>query len=208
MSEKQPLATRSDLNTHLIIGVDEAGRGALAGPVAAAAYCFTCEAFEKEMAMCLDDSKKLTPQKREEYARTLQSNTAHGFGAVVFVNIHVIDHINILKATFQAMTKAVHQVNRYIGAQRVTILIDGNQRPPELPESQTVVKGDAQITAIAAASILAKVERDRMMTTLHHDFKHFHWDKNKGYGTQVHRAAMMRYGRSPHHRRSFIRNLG
>ncbi|MDC0344547.1 ribonuclease HII [Alphaproteobacteria bacterium] len=195
------LLTSADLkSSRPIIGVDEAGRGPLAGPVVAAAYTFHCPDFEKEMAAILDDSKKLTAKKREMLFDKLHHDAQKGEGCTISLPADVIDDINIYQATMRAMTEAVFGLT--LDNER-PIYIDGNARPAGLPQSHPVVKGDGKIAAIAAASILAKVSRDRDMMQLHQLHPHFDWHKNKGYGTKTHLQALRDHGTTSYHRMSF-----
>lgn len=179
----------------LLAGVDEAGRGPWAGPVAAAVVVLKPDTSWME----LNDSKKLTPEIRESlYEKIVAESLYH---AVRMVSPDIIDKTNILKATFQAMLEAIRSLEVEPGL----ILIDGNQRIPRLPArlQQTVVGGDAKSASIAAASVLAKVTRDRYMIEADKKFPHYHFASNKGYGTAEHAEALKKYGPSPIHRRSF-----
>lgn len=175
-----------------IAGVDEAGRGPWAGPVVAAAVILDLDAIPPGMA----DSKALTPEEREAiYPRILE--TAHvGVG---IANVARIDRDNILNATMWAMAEAVAGLTV---APRL-VLIDGNRAPKLAAESRTIVKGDARCLSIAAASIVAKVTRDRMMVALGAEFPAYGFERHKGYGTPEHQAALVRHGVTEHHRRSF-----
>lgn len=179
-----------------VAGVDEAGRGPLAGPVVAA-----CVLFERpppdDVRALIDDSKKLTSAKRAEAFRAIRAEARFGIGAA---SVAVIDEINILRATFLAMRRAVDR----LGVVPDHVLIDGNKVPPGLPCPATaVVKGDGLSLSIAAASILAKVTRDRIMLALDPRYPAYRWGQNKGYGSKAHRAAIWTTGLSPHHRRNF-----
>lgn len=175
-------------------GCDEAGRGCLAGPVFAAAVILPPD-FSHPL---LNDSKQVSEKNREEL-RTVIEAAAISY-AVAHVSPQEIDRINILKASFRAMHLA-------LDALTVTprlLLIDGNRftNYRRIPH-RCIVKGDAIYASIAAASILAKTARDCYMKELHQACPQYGWDENKGYGTAVHRAAIKRYGFSPHHRMSF-----
>jgi ribonuclease HII len=177
-----------------LAGVDEAGRGPLAGPVVAAAVVLpqgcTLEG--------LDDSKKLTPARRDALFEQLPG-VALSIG-VGTCSPQEIDRLNILQATMEAMRRAV----RALAIQPDGILIDGNRVPDGLDaEAHALVKGDGRSQSIAAASIVAKVTRDRIMATLAADFPAYGWDGNKGYPTRAHYDALAAHGPSPHHRRSF-----
>jgi len=177
----------------LVAGVDEAGRGPLAGPVVAAAVIFE----KKRIPKGLDDSKKLSAARREKlYAAILEKAVAWGVGEA---GVDEIDLVNIRQATHLAMARAV----RALSPAPVFALVDGNDAPPLPCPCQTIVGGDGLSLSIAAASILAKVTRDRLMLELHALHPEYGWDRNKGYGTAAHLSALARHGASPHHRRSF-----
>ena len=177
----------------LVAGVDEAGRGPLAGPVVAAAVIFE----KKRIPKGLDDSKKLSAARREKlYGAILEKAVAWGIGEA---SVDEIDLVNIRQATHLAMARAV----RALSPAPVFALVDGNDAPPLPCPCQTIVGGDGLSLSIAAASILAKVTRDRLMLELHALHPEYGWDRNKGYGTAAHLSALARHGASPHHRRSF-----
>ncbi len=173
-------------------GVDEAGRGPLAGPVVAAAVILD----RRRVPHGIDDSKKLGEEARETlYERIVR---AHGWG-VGIVEVEEIDRINIYHATMLAMTRAVDA----LGIEPGMVLVDGNALPKWRYPARAIVSGDALSRSIAAASIVAKVTRDRMMRE--YDLVHpgYGWRQNKGYGTAEHRAALLELGPTPLHRRSF-----
>ena len=178
----------------VIAGVDEAGRGPLAGPVVAA-----CVTFKRDYCLPgLFDSKK-TPKEKREYLFDAVYDQALGVGVGV-VDSTYIDQYNILRATFKAMSLAVGQLNELPDA----VLVDGNQTIPGLQVRQiAVVKGDVFITSIAAASIVAKVTRDRIMDEFDHKYPAYGFCKHKGYGTKEHLNSLLLYGPSPIHRMSF-----
>jgi ribonuclease HII len=177
----------------LVAGVDEAGRGPLAGPVMAAAVIFD----RKRIPEGLDDSKKLSPAKREKlYDAIVAAAVAYGIGEA---GVDEIDLINIRQATHLAMARAV----RALQPAPVFALVDGNDAPALPCPCTTIVKGDGKSLSIAAASILAKVSRDRLMLKLHALHPEYGWDRNKGYGTEAHLQALAEHGASPFHRRSF-----
>ncbi len=177
-----------------VAGVDEAGRGPLAGPVVAA--CVLLPDFSSDF-FSLDDSKKLTESKREQLYTFLNERAlAIGVGVV---DAQTIDRINILQATFLAMQKAVENIT----PKPDFILIDGNRRPTWATAAETIVKGDSRSISIAAASIIAKVTRDRMMEEYAQLFPQWGFLKHKGYGTADHIAAIHEHGVSPIHRRTF-----
>lgn len=179
-------------------GVDEVGRGALAGPVVAAAVAWR----DGRPPACvdeLDDSKKLTPAKRFRLAQALGSDPSV-IWAVAWREPQTIDRSNILHASLEALAEAVAALH----PPPLGVYVDGNQalRLPTLPQ-ECVPRGDTQIKQIAAASILAKVLRDRWMAVLHQEYPAYGWDSNVGYGTRDHLEALARLGPSRHHRLSF-----
>jgi ribonuclease HII len=177
-----------------LAGVDEVGRGPLAGPVVAACVVLSQDFFLPGV----DDSKKLTPKKREAlFGQILESAHEVGIG---IVGQKTIDRVNILNASLKAMWKAVNQLK----TQPEFILVDGNQRIPNLPLPQMpVVKGDSQSLSIAAASIVAKVTRDRIMLKYHRKYPEFCFADHKGYATKVHIEALKAFGPCQIHRKSF-----
>jgi ribonuclease HII len=176
-----------------VAGVDEAGRGPLAGPVVAAAVIFD----RKRIPRGLDDSKQMTAESREEaFKRIMDCAIAVGVGEA---SVDEIDMINIRQATHQAMARAVRALSVAAGF----ALVDGNDAPALPCRCDTIVDGDARSVSIAAASIIAKVTRDRMMAVLHEEHPHYGWITNKGYSTEEHLAALGRIGPCRHHRRSF-----
>ena len=180
-----------------IAGVDEAGRGPLAGPVVAAAVIFDNDFFLKEV----NDSKKLTEKAREEiFPEIINNAMAYGTG-IVWQN--EIDRINILQATLKAMKIAVSKLS----ATPDLILIDGNKTFFSEIKTQPVIKGDSKSFAIAAASIIAKVTRDRIMLEASGKFPEYGWERNKGYGTKQHITAIKKYGITPYHRKSFLSRI-
>lgn len=176
-------------------GIDEAGRGPLAGPVTAAAVVIPA-GFPSDLAAAIDDSKRLPAPVREALAREIR---IHARVAVGFASVEDIDRVNILQATFLAMGRALDGLDR----PPAVALVDGN-RPPPLPcRVRTVVGGDGLSLSIAAASIVAKVERDTLMTGLAAAFPGYGWETNMGYGSRAHLDALDRLGVTPHHRRTF-----
>jgi ribonuclease HII len=177
----------------VVVGVDEAGRGPLAGAVFAA-----CVALDPQRPIAgLADSKVLSAARREVLAQAIRER-ARGW-AVAAATVEEIDALNILQATMLAMQRAVAQLALAVDE----VLVDGN-RCPQLPfPARTVVRGDALIPAISAASILAKTARDAAMLDLHRQFPEYGFDRHKGYPTPDHLAALERHGASPCHRRSF-----
>lgn len=181
----------------LVCGIDEAGRGPLAGPVCAAAVILP----EEYDLPGLNDSKKLSPKARDAlFDRILETAVAWGVG---WADEKEIDRINILQATFQAMGRAFGQLDRAPDY----AFVDGN-RPPQLPVPvRCVVGGDGKYDCIAAASILAKVSRDRVMLELAKKYPEYHFEQHKGYGTAQHYAALRQFGPSPVHRPSFLKKM-
>ncbi len=179
-----------------ICGIDEVGRGPFAGPVLAAAVILPKDA----RIMYINDSKKLSEKRREElYDVIMEQAVAVGTG---MVSPERIDEINILQATYEAMRDALSELNVKPGV----ILVDAVHIPEvEIPQI-SIVKGDAKSQSIAAASIIAKVTRDRMMKEYALLMPEYHFEKNKGYGTREHIDALKEFGPSPIHRRSFIHN--
>lgn len=176
----------------IIAGVDEAGRGPWAGPVIAAAVILDPGAIPAG----LDDSKKLTAQKREALYAQLQHCAQISIGQA---SVAEIDAINILNATMLAMTRAVAG----LGITPSIALVDGNRAPKLSCRVEIVIRGDALSQSIAAASIIAKVTRDRIMGDLDTEYPGFGWKTNQGYGTRAHQEALARLAVTPHHRRSF-----
>jgi ribonuclease HII len=187
----------------LIIGVDEAGRGPLAGPVVAAAVLLKDFSFSNR----IDDSKKLSPAKRKAAFFEIKNKSLY---AIAAVSHKQIDRINILQATILAMQKAISRLARQLSPaelKRVFILIDGNMRfKLDLPY-QSIIKGDGKSLSIAASSILAKVHRDALMEKYHEVYPDYGFDKHKGYPTAEHRLILRRIGPTAIHRKSFLRCL-
>lgn len=182
----------------LVAGVDEAGRGPWAGPVLAAAVAFRSEGA---IPAGLDDSKKLSESRREVLYEQLLAGAAAGDVLIGVAQLppQEIDKLNILAASLAAMAQAVQALPIAPGS----LLVDGNKLPKTTLPAEALVKGDGRSLAIAAASIVAKVRRDREMRALDEAFPVYQWARNKGYGTRAHQAALAEYGVSPHHRRSF-----
>ena len=184
-----------------IAGIDEAGRGPLAGPVVAAAVAFEREPLENDGAKRfagLTDSKALSEKRRDSFFEQLQGCGFARIGCAV-IGPDIIDEINILQATWKAMAEAVAQIS----PQPDLALVDGNPVRGLPCRSQSIVRGDAQSLSIAAASIIAKVTRDRLMTELDAQFPQYGFAQHKGYGTKAHLAAIHRHGPCPHHRKTF-----
>lgn len=181
----------------LVCGIDEAGRGPLLGPVYAAAVILPLDCDIPG----LNDSKKLSEKKREALFDVIaEKAVAYGVG---FATAEEIDRINILQATFLAMQRAYEAM----GCKADWALVDGNRMPPLPISGETVVKGDAQCASVAAASILAKVSRDRVLRELDLQYPQYGFAKHKGYGTKAHYEAIRQYGVLPEHRKTFLKNL-
>lgn len=182
----------------VIAGIDEAGRGPWAGPVVAAAAILDPARLPASLRDSLDDSKVLSPTRREQLFGEIEHSAAVVFGCGQ-AEVEEIDRLNILRANDLAMARALEALAKPVDH----ALVDGNRSPP-LPCAVTpIVRGDALSLSIAAASIVAKVTRDRIMRRLAADYPVYGWHTNMGYGTADHRAALDRHGITPHHRRSF-----
>jgi ribonuclease HII len=191
--DKQKLLPFYNKNT-IEAGCDEAGRGCLAGPVFAAAVILPAD-FENEL---LNDSKKLTEKQRYQL-RPLVEEQALAW-AVVAVDNNEIDEVNILNASFLAMNRAIEKLETV----PEHLLIDGNRfRTKSKIPYTCMIKGDGRFYSIAAASILAKTYRDDYMAAIHQEFPNYDWDKNKGYPTKKHRAAIKEFGPTKYHRMTF-----
>jgi ribonuclease HII len=177
----------------LLAGVDEAGRGPLAGPVVAAAVILD----ELRPIQGLADSKVLSPRRRELLFEQIMARSL--CCSVGQASVQEIDALNILQATLLAMRRAVDGLR----LKPVKVLVDGNRLPALPMLAQAIVGGDAKVAAISAASIVAKVTRDRWCEQVHERFPQYGFDRHKGYGTAEHLAALSRHGASPEHRRSF-----
>lgn len=180
----------------IVAGIDEAGRGPLAGPVVAAAVVLERPRLPAEVLEILDDSKRLARARREYLYDCLHDCARIGVG---IASVAEIDRINILRASLVAMDRAL----REMGAPVDCALVDGNQKPPLPCRVRCLVGGDALSFSVAAASIIAKVTRDRIMAELALEFPGYGWETNAGYSTREHFAALERLGVTPHHRRSF-----
>ncbi len=186
-------------NALTLVGIDEVGRGPLAGPVVAAAVILPPEA----KLIGVKDSKKLNEEKREALYEAIKEQ-ALGIG-IGIVEAQVIDEINILQATFEAMRRALS----YLEIPYDFILVDGDKTIPNVSVPQeALIKGDDKSAAIAAASIIAKVTRDRMMREYTKAYPGYDWENNKGYGSAKHYEAIHTLGMTPLHRRSFLKNEG
>lgn len=181
----------------ILCGVDEAGRGPLAGPVCAAAVILPKETVIEG----LNDSKKLSEKKREQLYDVI-CETAVSY-AISFATVAEIEELNILHATQLAMIRAINELDPVPDL----ALIDGNQAGDIKFPHETVIKGDASCVSIAAASILAKVTRDRFMVEMAEQYPNYHFEKHKGYGTKDHYNALREFGPCPIHRPSFLKKI-
>lgn len=180
-----------------VIGIDEAGRGPLAGPVAIGAMaCSLNSKFLKN----IKDSKKLSAKQREEWYKILKKNfECH----CVFISHKTIDKINIHMATLLGVEKVLKKFKK----NPKLVLLDGSLHAPKEYKQKTIIKGDEKISLISAASIIAKVSRDKKMAGLHKKYPEYHFDKHKGYGTKLHYKKIKKHGLSVIHRKSFLKNL-
>tara|TARA_B100001750_G_C15505654_1_gene600150 strand:- start:1404 stop:1985 length:582 start_codon:yes stop_codon:yes gene_type:complete len=180
---------------HIIVGIDEVGRGPLAGPVVAACVYIP----DQNLPFLTDatDSKKLSKKRREALDILIRKHCIFSIAEIAPCHI---DEINILQATMRAMEKAVSQLP-FIPDM---IYVDGNRVPSHLPcPAEAIIKGDAKVKQIACASIIAKVYRDAIMERLSNEFPHYGWETNSGYGSKKHLDAIQKYGVTTHHRHSF-----
>ena len=177
----------------MIAGVDEVGRGSLIGPVYAAAVILKNSIDKKK----LKDSKKLSKAKRENLEKYIKKNS---YWAIASASLIEIEKLNILNASLLAMKRAIQKLKK----KPTLVLIDGNKLP-EMKNYQlkSIIKGDQKISEISAASIIAKVARDRFITKLSKKFKKYAWDKNAGYGTKEHLKAIKKFGITQYHRKTF-----
>ena len=186
-----------DSGVSILCGVDEAGRGPLAGPVCAAA----CILPRGLVIDGLDDSKKLSDKKRRELSDVIKRE-AVSFG-VAFASVEEIEEHNILRATFMAMNRAIAKLD----VVPELAIIDGNRAAGIEMPARCIVRGDSKCADIAAASILAKVTRDEYMLAMAEKYPEYHFEKHKGYGTKLHYEALREYGPSPIHRMSFLKKV-
>lgn len=184
----------------IVVGVDEAGRGPLAGPVVAGAVIVIQHFPELQE---INDSKKLTEKKRERLFEAIEKNCIVGIG---IASEKEIDEINILNATFLAMRRAISQVVKKSAFD--IVLVDGNHLIREYEEEQEcIVKGDGKSLAIATASIMAKVTRDRILCEIAKEFPEYEFEKHKGYGTKRHREILLEKGACKYHRKTFLKKI-
>ena len=182
----------------LVAGIDEAGRGPWAGPVVAGAVVLDRKILDPVLAIGLDDSKVLTQAKREDLFAVLAESPAAITG-IGLASVEEIDSKNILQATHLAMSRALEDLVISVDI----ALVDGDRAPSLSCPVKTIVRGDSKSLSIAAASVLAKVTRDRLMGVLAEDYPGYGWETNKGYGTAEHRDAINRIGLTIHHRKSY-----
>lgn len=194
-----------DLNYNIIIvGTDEAGRGCGAGGVFAGAVCFNTISEDLiEQLSILNDSKKLSKKHREEIFDIIKSETIN---SVVCIEVEEIERINILNASLKAMNMACSNVIAQLNQKDLQVLVDGNKLIKNFNYPQkSIIKGDSTSASIAAASILAKVSRDRYMEELDAKYPQYNWKENAGYLTKEHMSLIDKYGLSPHHRPSYLK---
>lgn len=197
---EKDLLYKFDLENGDIVGVDEAGRGPLAGNVVAVAV--KLKKYDSSL-LEINDSKKLSEKKREGLYDLIMENFYVGIGEAT---VEEIDNINILNATFLAMRRALSELEKKTSIGKV--LVDGNRVIKEYSGEQvTVVKGDSKSLSIAAASIIAKVTRDRYMIEMSKNYPQYQFEKHKGYGTKLHRELLLKYGASDIHRKSFLKKI-
>ncbi len=183
---------KNKLNYKIIAGVDEAGRGPWAGPVYSAAVILN----DNNIPEGINDSKKLSEKKRNSIYLEIISNHIYGVG---IADVDEIDKLNILGATLLSMERAVNNLS----INPDFVLVDGNHEPKIEIDSESIIKGDTKSLSIAAASIIAKVERDEFMRQLDTQYPAYNWKKNKGYGTKDHQNALKMHGVTKYHRKSF-----
>ena len=186
----------------LIAGLDEAGRGAFAGPVVSAASAINIQKIEKNLLDRIDDSKKLTFQSRNEVFNAVVKSRYISFG-VGISSVDEIDSLNILQSTFLSMKRALIVLESRLQKSIDFALVDGNNTPSLGRQVYPVVNGDSKSVSIATSSILAKVVRDRIMINLSKQYPEYGWEKNKGYGTKDHKIVLSNLGVTKLHRKSF-----
>lgn len=206
---KQTTRKRPDLiherqYTGVVAGIDEVGRGPWAGPVVAAAVIFHTYDLPESLSLHVHDSKQLTEKKRLSLYDLL-TTSEHCSYAISQASVEEIDQVNIKQATFLAMQRCLEGLNKHVDI----ALVDGNDTPKLPCKAIPIIGGDAVSLSIAAASIIAKVFRDQLMTDLGKQYPGYGWDTNSGYGTKQHQEGLRLYGVTPHHRQSFapIREL-
>lgn len=194
------IKTKSDI----VLGIDEAGRGCLVGPVVAACVWINQDKFPKNLLLKINDSKKLSEKKREEIFNELLSLPDDIF---MFeyddISAKIIDEINILQASLLAMKNSYNKLIKRLEKKDCTVLIDGNKAPDGIPLTHTIISGDALSYSIATASIIAKVKKDFLLNEIGKKFPEFQFEKNKGYGTKKHLEALEKFGPTEHHRKTY-----
>jgi ribonuclease HII len=202
-STKASTANQSNFDAQFnapLCGIDEVGRGPLAGPVTSACVMIKPDTLDNPLWQTITDSKKLTAKKREALFDFIIENSWHGLAELPPTEI---DRLNIHHATLAAMKKAYEAMLANNCPVPALALIDGKFSPSLPCKTQTVIKGDSLSISIGAASIIAKVTRDRQMAALHADYPHYAWNSNAGYGTKAHMEGIEEHGVTPHHRMSF-----
>ena len=203
LAQKTPLGLEICSYSH-ILGTDEAGRGPAAGGVWAACVCF-CNYDAQENFTKLNDSKKLSEKQREELFPLIAENSIF---SIKHCEVEEIEKINILNASLLAMKLSIEEVLSKINPHTPLVLVDGNRKVKDLKIPQkNVIKGDSKSASIAAASILAKVERDNFMKKISLEYPQYNWAKNKGYLTKEHIEAIKKFGITKYHRKSFLKNI-
>ncbi|MBI2641405.1 ribonuclease HII [Candidatus Roizmanbacteria bacterium] len=196
---------------YCVIGIDEVGRGALAGPLVVGAACF--ESLERDIAnelerVGINDSKKLTPRRRAHLSRIIREKVTHY--SVAEISPSIINKYGIVKAFATGSRKAIRNLRLKDGLKKY-LLVDAYAikylQGIGLKNQKAIIHGDEKSISIAAASIIAKVHRDRLMRKFHRQHPRYKWKKNKGYGTKEHREALKNYGKTKHHRVLFLRKL-
>jgi ribonuclease HII len=182
-----------------VIGIDEAGRGPWAGPVVVAGVMFKSYNNLSDWVFQLNDSKKLSHKKRAELFLKLQDAKDILSYHIETIDVPTIDQLNILEATMEGMRRCIQMLR----TNEESVLVDGNRKPVQTPWCYPIIKGDSISLSIAAASVLAKVYRDDLMTKLSIDHPHYGWETNAGYGTAHHQLALATHGITEHHRKSF-----
>jgi ribonuclease HII len=198
---------KSEFADSILIGIDEVGRGCLAGPVVAGAVVLPEIDLESSLAQSLgelNDSKQLKAEQRAALSLILQEHTLHSIGSAT---VEEIDRLNIYHASLLAMQRAVSEIIYKLSysTKQIVVLVDGKAKIPKLNYPQKcIIKGDGLSASIAAASIIAKVHRDQMMINLAQEHPNYHWHSNKGYASRRHREAIVTYGINAWHRRAFV----
>jgi len=199
-------AKRPDLSMEqqaggIVCGIDEAGRGPIAGPVVAAAVVLPHDSnIPEEIIGRINDSKKLTALRRDKLSQMLKAHVPFGIG---ITDVREIDRINIHNASLLAMQRAMDNMIRSYNIMPGLALVDGRFVPDLACTGRAVIGGDGKSLSIAAASIIAKVHRDAVMTALAAEYSHYGWEQNAGYPTKAHKAALAKHGITPHHRTSY-----